>query len=96
MSSKMGYFTLGLAIGAALGFTVEYLYAPERTQDTRKRLADKALGLAAKALFQLRWLTMTPRERYTFLLHRGGSLREWRTQYRTPRHPETTQPAANS
>lgn len=31
-----------------------------------------------KILFRLRWLTMTPRQRYAYLLVKSGSLRERR------------------
>ena len=96
MSSESTKFAVGFAIGAAIGLALSFLYAPQGAPETRKKFEEKILDLAARALFNLRWLVMTPRERYVFLLHRAGSLRDWRTQYRTPQHAEQAQSVAKN
>ncbi len=84
MSNRTCYFGLGLAIGAVLGITAATIYSPKEIRETGKVVEEKILSLAARVMSNIRWLMMTPRERYTFLWQRGGSLRDWRTQYPHP------------
>ncbi|MDD4859335.1 MAG: YtxH domain-containing protein [Dehalococcoidales bacterium] len=86
MSNRTCYFGIGLAIGAVAGIVAASFYSPKQLQETKKIVEEKLLDGAAKLLFHVRWLTMTPRERYTFLWQRGGSLHDWRTQYHAPEH----------
>ena len=85
----------GLAVGFVLGTAIELavglLYAPRPGEETRRILRDKAeeaFNPIKKTLFRLRWMTMSLRERYSYLWAKGGSLREWRGQYATPEQPD--------
>jgi gas vesicle protein len=70
-------FAVGLGIGAILGVVL----APQSGEETRQMLAEKTEDFSSnfdKLMFNLRWLVMTPRERYAHLWKHGGSLRELR------------------
>jgi hypothetical protein len=70
-------FALGLGIGAAVGL----LYAPESGEEARQLLREKAADAIRRFMFNLRWIVMSPRDRYAYLWHHSGSLREWRKGY---------------
>ncbi|MFC2068678.1 YtxH domain-containing protein [Chloroflexota bacterium] len=62
-------FTIGLIIGAAAGILMGLIYTPRSGNRTRKLLKEK-----------VRWMIMSPSERYAYLLARGGFLRKRHTQ----------------
>ena len=73
----------GLALGFSVGVVIGLLCAPESGEEARQQLKEKTEGLAEtvnKLIFNLKWLIMSPRERYTYLWNRGGSLRELRKE----------------
>ena len=76
VSSLASGFVIGIAIGTAVG----QMYAPESGEDARKIWGEKAGAVIKKAMFNLRWMMLSPREKYTYLWKHGGSLHEWRSQ----------------
>ncbi len=81
MSNRISNFAVGVILGATIGMTLGSLCAPRPGEDTRKRFEEKLLEAAGRLLFNLRWMLMTPKERYTYLWSRGGSLHDWRYHY---------------
>jgi gas vesicle protein len=75
MSSKN--MALGLAIGLGIGAIVGLLYAPGSGEENRQLIKSKSANAMKRLKYNLRWMLMTPRERYLFLWNRGGSLRNW-------------------
>lgn len=90
MSNKS--LVIGLAVGLGIGAIIGLLYAPESGEDSRRWLRGKTQIMAdalGKLMFNLKWLLMSPRERYLYLWHRGGSLRELRQEHVMPAPEET-------
>lgn len=74
---------IGFAIGLGIGAIIGILYAPRSGEETRELVSESTEGLAGvinKLIFNLKWMTMSPRERYVYLWNRGGSLRELRKE----------------
>jgi hypothetical protein len=74
---------IGFAVGIGIGAVLGVLLAPQSGEETRRMLAERTEGLGSnfdKLMFNLRWLVMTPRERYAHLWKHGGSLRELRKE----------------
>jgi gas vesicle protein len=71
---------IGFAIGFGIGTIIGLLYAPESGEETRQLLKEKTEGVMNKLIFNLKWLIMSPRERYLYFWNRGGSLRELRQE----------------
>ena len=87
MSNKglVSSFTIGFIVGTAIGTAIGLIYAPESGEDARKMWREKTEAVInpfKKAMFNLKWMMMSPRERYTYLWDHGGSLHEWRRQYK--------------
>ena len=75
MSNKN--MALGFAIGLGIGAIVALLYAPGSGEENRQLIKSKSANMTKRLKFNLKWMLMTPRERYLFLWNRGGSLRNW-------------------
>jgi len=70
-------FTVSFIVGAAIGVAMGLLYAPRPGRETREHLGER-----------VRWITMSPHEKYAYLWERGGSIGEWLKKQRETR--ETT------
>ena len=78
-------FIIGLTAGVALGAVIGLIYAPESGEDARKLLRGKAEVIVnpfKKLMFNLGWMIMSPREKYEYLWTHGGSLHDWREEYK--------------
>ena len=83
MSNKN--LAIGFAVGLGIGAIFGLLYAPESGEEARRTIRGKTeviAGAINKLMFRLRWIIMSPREKYLYLWNHGGSLREWREEYR--------------
>ena len=65
MDKKCTSFTIGFIIGAAVAIALGFMFAPRAGKQTREWLSDR-----------LRWLIMSPREKYRYLWSKSGSLRD--------------------
>jgi len=80
----------GLVVGAAAGTLVGILFAPEPGSEAREMVKDRLNFLAApckKLLFDLKWMTMSPREKYSYFWAHGGSLHDWRAEHEAQMPP---------
>ena len=81
---ELANVAIGFLAGAAVGVVIGMLYAPEEGSEAREQMRDKldvVVSPLKRLLFNLKWLTMSPRERYSYLWAHGGSLHDWRPQY---------------
>ncbi len=83
MSNKE--MVIGFAIGLGIGAFIGLLYAPEPGKEARQLLREKAADAIKRLMFNLKWIIMSPRDRYMYLWNRSGSLREWRKGYAMPK-----------
>ena len=86
MNSKdeLASLAVGFALGAAVGAVIGLLYAPGPGSGARELMREKLGGEASpfrRMLFNLKWITMSPRERYSYLWAHGGSLHDWRPHH---------------
>ncbi|MFC1942692.1 YtxH domain-containing protein [Chloroflexota bacterium] len=84
MSNKN--IAIGLALGLGVGTIIGLLYAPESGEEVRKVIRGKTDTITdsiGKLMFKLRWITMSPRERYLYHWNHGGSLRDWPDESKT-------------
>ena len=77
-------FAVGFLIGTTVGAVLSLLYTPEPGEEARKALRKRIdaviVSPASKIIHNLRWMIMSPRDKYSYLWTHGGSLREWRSQ----------------
>ena len=56
-------FAVSFIVGAAIGVAIALFYAPRPGRETREHLGER-----------VRWITMSPLEKYAYLWERGGSI----------------------
>ena len=77
-------FAIGFLIGTAVGAVVGLLYAPEPGGEAREAVKERLKGITSpfeRILFNLKWMLMSPKERYSYLWSHGGSLHDWSPHY---------------